>query len=108
MIRKFVQCRNVMERIAFFTATNANDWTESSLNTVMRILGMDVQEGVTKEEKWELIVKTLKEKETTVIAAFGDKLFHEDEEEVREFEDYVKVYGLNAYERKLKHEQESA
>ena len=100
MIRKFIQCKNAMERIMFFTATNANDWTESSLNTVMRILGMDVQEGVTKEEKWELIVEALKEKEAIVIAAFGDKLFHEDEEEVRAYENYVKVCELRNYQRK--------
>ena len=101
MIRKFVQCKNTMERIAFFTATNSNDWTESSLKTVMEILNMDIQKGATKEEKWELIVKFLKEEEAAVIAAFGDKLFHEDKEEVRAYENYVKICELRSYARKL-------
>ena len=78
MIRKFVQCKNTKERMALFTETNVNDWAESNLNTVMEILGMDIPEGATKEDKWELIIMSLKTKEAADIAALGHKLFHDE------------------------------
>ena len=91
MIRRFIQCKNTQERMALFTATNMNDWTENNLNTVMEIFGMEIPEGATKEDKWELIILSLRTKEAAEIAALGQKLFHENEEEVMAYENYVKA-----------------
>ena len=103
MIRKFIQCKNTKERMELLASTTISDWTESQLNTVMEIFGMKVPEGATKEDKWELILMSLKTKEAADIAELGRKVF-EDAQEEKEFEEdelknlsdlaaYVKVCG---------------
>jgi hypothetical protein len=85
-------------------ATNIADWTDSNLNTVMEILGMKVPEGATKEDKWNLIMMSLKTKEAADIAELGRKVFADAKDEVKEFAEeelehlsdlaaYVKVCG---------------
>ena len=74
MIRKFIQCKNTKERMELLAATNIADWTDSNLNTVMEIFGMKIPEGATKEDKWELIMMSLKTKEAADIAELGRKV----------------------------------
>ena len=106
MIRRFIQCKNTKERMELLAATNINDWTESNLNTMMEIFGMNIPEGATKEDKWELIMMSLKTKEAADIAALGQKLFHDTEDEVQkytkeemdqlsDFAAYLKAFGEN-------------
>ena len=69
MIRKFVQCKNTKERMEMLAATGIKDWAEGELNTVMEIFGMNIPEGATKEDKWDLIMMSLKTKEAADIAS---------------------------------------
>ena len=109
MIRKFIQCKNTKERMELLTATSIADWTESNLNTIMEIFGMEVPEGATKEDKWELIMMSLKTKEAADIATLGRKVFADAKDEVKEYAEeelehlsdlaaYVKVCGENIAE----------
>jgi len=103
MIRKFVQCKNTKERMEMLAGTGIADWADGELNTVMEIFGMKVPEGAAKEDKWELIMMSLKTKEAADIAALGRKVFADakeekefDEEELEDMSDlkaYVKVCG---------------
>lgn len=99
MIRKFIQCKNTKERMELFLTTNLNDWTENNLNTVMEIFGMNIPEGATKEDKWELISLFLKTKEAADMNELGYKLFHDSKEDVVEHvkEEQNLVSDLNAY-----------
>lgn len=108
MIRKFIQCKNTKERMELLASTAIADWTENNLNTVMEIFGMNIPEGATKEDKWELIMMSLKTKEAADIAELGRKVFADAREE-KEFEEedlkdmsdlkaYVKVCGENVAE----------
>ena len=109
MIRKFIQCKNTKERMELLAATNIADWTDSNLNTIMEIFGLKIPEGATKEDKWELIMMSLKTKEAADIAALGRKVFADAKDEVKEFAEeelehlsdltaYVKVCGENVAE----------
>ena len=109
MIRKFIQCKNTKERMELLAATNIADWTDSNLNTVMEIFGMKIPEGATKEDKWELIMMSLKTKEAADIAELGRKVFADAKDEVKEYAEeelehlsdlaaYVKVCGENVAE----------
>ena len=108
MIRKFLQCKNTKERMEMLASTNINDWTDGQLNTVMEIFGMKVPEGAAKEDKWELILMSLKTKEAADIAELGRKVFEDAndekefaEEELENMSDlaaYVKVCGENLAE----------
>jgi len=109
MIRKFIQCKNTKERMDLLAATSIADWTESNLNTVMEIFGMKIPEGATKEDKWELIMMSLKTKEAADIATLGHKVFADVKDEVKEYAEeelehlsdlaaYVKVCGENVAE----------
>lgn len=108
MIRKFIQCKNTKERMELLAATNIADWTESNLNTVMEIFGMKIPEGATKEDKWELIMMSLKTKEAADIADLSRKVFADaneekefSEEELEDMSDlkaYVKVCGEDVAE----------
>lgn len=108
MIRKFIQCKNTKERMEMLAGTGIADWTEGELNTVMEIFGMKIPEGATKEDKWELILMSLKTKEAADAAELGRKVFADVQEE-KEFEEeelenlsdlaaYVKVCGENVAE----------
>ena len=81
MIRKFVQCKNTQERMELLAATNITDWTESNLNTIIEILGMTVPEDATKEDKWELIIMSLKAKDAAEIANLSRKVFADVKDE---------------------------
>lgn len=108
MIRKFIQCKNTKERMEMLAGTGIADWNEGELNTIMEIFGMKVPEGATKEDKWELIIMSLKSKEAADIAELGRKVFADvkeekefEEEELEELSDlaaYVKVCGENLAE----------
>lgn len=108
MIRKFIQCKNTKERMELLAATSIADWTDSNLNTVMEIFGMKIPEGASKEDKWELIMMSLKTKEAADIASLGRKVFADageakefSEEELENMSDlraYVKVCGENVAE----------
>ncbi len=103
MIRKFIQCKNTKERMEMLSSTGIGDWTEGELNTVMDIFGMEIPEGATKEDKWELIMMSLKTKEAAAIAELGRKVFADVKEEMEYAEEelenmsdlaaYVKVCG---------------
>ena len=99
MIRKFIQCKNTKERMELLTTTSIADWTENNLNTVMEIFGMKIPEGATKEDKWELIMMSLKTKEAADIAELGRKVFADVKDEVKEFaeEELEKLSDLTAY-----------
>lgn len=98
MIRKFIQCKNTKERMEMLSSTGIGDWTEGELNTVMDIFGMEIPEGATKEDKWELILLSLRSKEAADIAELGHKVFADAKEE-REFseEDLERLSDLAAY-----------
>lgn len=98
MIRKFIQCKNTKERLEMLTATEKNEWTEGELNTVMEIFGMEIPEGATKDDKWELILMSLQTKEAADAEALGHKVFA-DTKEVKEFTDseLAHLSDLNAY-----------
>ena len=68
-------------------ATNITDWTESNLNTIIEILGMTVPEDATKEDKWELIILSLKAKDAAEIANLSCKVFADVKDEDVEFAD---------------------
>lgn len=105
MIRKFTQCKNTKERMALLTETGVAGWTEGELNTIMKIFGMQIPEGTTKEDKWELIMMSLESKEAAAEAALGYKVFADvqevmgfAEEELAHLSDlgaYIKVCGEN-------------
>ena len=105
MIRKFIQCKNTQERIEVLDCTGIAGWEEGELNTVLEIFGMEVPEGATKEDKWELILMSLKTKEAAEIAELGHKVFADAREELEFAEEdleylsdlaaYVKVCGEN-------------
>lgn len=99
MIRKFIQCKNTKERMELLATTSIADWTENNLNTVMEIFGMKIPEGATKEDKWELIMMSLKTKEAADIAELGRKVFVDVKDEVKEFgeEELEHLSDLNAY-----------
>jgi len=110
MIRKFIQCKNTKERMEMLATTGIADWAEGELNTVMEIFGMKIPEGATKEDKWELIMMSLKTKEAADVAALGRKVFADEKDEVKEFAEeelknlsdlaaYVKVCGENLAEK---------
>ena len=98
MIRKFLQCKNTKERMEMLSGTAISDWTESQLNTVMEIFGMQIPEGATKEDKWELILLSLKSKEAAAMEELGRKVF-EDANEAREYseEELENMSDLKAY-----------
>jgi len=98
MIRKFIQCKNTKERMEMLSDTGIADWAEGELNTVMEIFGMKIPEGATKEDKWELIMMSLKSKEAADLAELGRKVFS-DAKEVKEFaeEDLEDLSDLAAY-----------
>lgn len=98
MIRKFIQCKNTKERLEMLTATEKNEWTEGELNTVMEIFGMEIPEGATKDDKWELILMSLQTKEAADAEALGHKVFA-DVKEAKEFADneLKHLSDLNAY-----------
>jgi len=108
MIRKFLQCKNTKERMELLADTGINDWTENNLNTMMEIFGMKIPEGATKEDKWELIIMSLKTKEAADMEALGRKVFADaqeenefDEAELKDMSDlkaYVKVCGEDVAE----------
>ena len=109
MIRKFIQCKNTKERLEMLANTGIADWAEGELNTVMEIFGMKIPEGATKEDKWELIMMSLKTKEAADIAELGRKVFADAKDEVKEYAEeelehlsdlaaYVKVCGENIAE----------
>ena len=108
MIRRFIQCKNTKERMEMLMSTGIADWAEGELNTVMEIFGMKIPEGATKEDKWELILMSLKSKEAAAIAELGHKVFADVQEE-KEFAEeelehlsdlaaYVKVCGEDVAE----------
>jgi len=110
MIRKFIQCKNTKERMELLAATSIADWTDNNLNTIMEIFGMEVPEGATKEDKWDLIMMSLKTKEAADIATLGRKVFEDVKDEVKEYAEeelehlsdlaaYVKVCGENIAEK---------
>ena len=108
MIRRFIQCKNTKERMDLLVSTSISDWTENNLNTIMEIFGMKIPEGATKEDKWELIMMSLKTKEASDIAELGRKVFADakeelefDEEELENMSDlkaYVKVCSKDVVE----------
>jgi hypothetical protein len=80
MIRRFVQCKNTKERLNLMAASNEKEWAEGELDTIIEIFGLHVPEGVSKTEKWALIMLSLTNKEAADEAALGQKLFHDVEE----------------------------
>lgn len=98
MIRKFLQCKNTKERMEMLAGTGIADWTENNLNTIMEIFGMNVPEGATKEDKWELILMSLKTKEAADLVDLGRKVF-EDANEKKKFteKDLKNLSDLKAY-----------
>lgn len=81
------------------TGTGIADWAEGELNTVMEIFGMNIPEGATKEDKWDLIMMSLKTKEAADIASLGRKVFADAKDEVKEFaeEELGHLSDLTAY-----------
>ena len=64
----------------------------------MKIFGMQIPEGAPKEEKWELILMSLKMKEAAVITELGGKLFADVKEEKKFSEEELKgMSDLRAY-----------
>lgn len=58
MLRKFVQCVNVDERLAMLSDANASQWSADELDAAMNIVGATADEN-TKEAKVQAMVAAL-------------------------------------------------
>ncbi len=58
MLRKFIQCANINERLAMVRGENAAAWTAEELEAAMEIVGASTDED-TKEAKLAAIVEAL-------------------------------------------------
>jgi len=58
MLRKFVQCANVNERLAMVSGEYASEWSADELDAAMNIVGASADED-TNEAKVQAIVKAL-------------------------------------------------
>ena len=99
MIRRFIQCKNTKERLAMIESTQIQDWTEGELDTVMEISGIKMSAGASKEDKWQMILLALSNKEVTAERAIAGeaKVFADAEEEVELSEELGNVSDLTAY-----------
>lgn len=105
MIRKFIQCKNTKERLELLNNTTMEDWTDGALTTVLEIFGIEIPEGVSKKDKWQLIMMYLESKDAADAEALGHKVFKDAKEvskvletEIEHLSDlgaYVKVCGEN-------------
>lgn len=79
-------------------SSKEQEWAEEELDTVMEIFGLKVPTGVSKKEKWALIMLSLTNKEAADEAALGQKLFR-DVEEVKNYseEELEHLSDLSAY-----------
>lgn len=79
MIRKFIQCRSVKERLEFMLSTTMNDWDEVELDTITQVIGLTVSAETSKEGKWAIILNNLllkdRANEKEIIAS--EKIFHD-------------------------------
>ena len=79
MIRNFIQCKSVKERLEFMLSTTVNDWNEVELTTVMQMLGLSASAETSAEGKWAIILNNLLLKnqadEKEIIAS--EKIFHD-------------------------------
>ena len=80
MIRRFVQCKNTKERLNLMAASREQEWSEGELDTIMEIFGLHIPEGISKTEKWALIMLALTNKEAADEAELNQKVFHDVEE----------------------------
>lgn len=63
MIRKFLECRNYEERFEYFAHTFDFQWSDSEMNILFDILGIEKPgDETTHEEKYVLLFHALKEK----------------------------------------------
>lgn len=99
MIRRFIQCKNTRERLELIASTQMQDWTEGELDTVMEISGLKLSAGASKEDKWQMILLALSNKEVTAERALVKevKVFQDVEEELETEEELSKVSDLTAY-----------
>jgi len=79
MIRNFIQCKSVKERLEFMLSTTVNDWNEVELTTIMQVLGLSASTETSMEGKWAIILNNLLLKnqanEKEIIES--DKIFHD-------------------------------
>ena len=99
MIRRFIQCKNTRERLELMASTQMQDWTEGELDTVMEIAGLKMSAGASKEDKWQMILLALSNKDVIAERALvGEaKVFQDVEEAMVADEELEKVSDLAAY-----------
>lgn len=107
MIRRFIQCKNTKERYEMIASTQMQDWTEGQLDTVMEIVGVKMSEGASMEDKWNMILLALSNKDVTTEREFvkAEKVFQDAGEEVELSEELEKVSDLAAYVKVCKNEE---
>lgn len=60
MLREFIKCKSVEERLDFIISSNEESWTDSELNSVMEIIGVKGRyDGASKKDKLSVIATTL-------------------------------------------------
>ena len=59
MLRGFIRCINRKERIAYMMDNRFSNWSDSELESVMQIVGVNFS-NATKEDKIKAIVEALK------------------------------------------------
>ena len=104
MIRKFIQCKDTETRLQLLAQTKESDWSDSELETIMNILGLREEEGLTKDEKWSkilcrLIDTVFHEKKELEGSVFKDtpeerNPLEEDLEELGDLHAYLKVCNV--------------
>ena len=67
MLRKFVQCANVNERLAMVSGENAAAWSAEELDAAMKIVGATADKD-TKEAKIQAIMKALERNASEVLS----------------------------------------
>lgn len=99
MIRKFIQCKNTKERLEVMASSKMQDWTEPELDTVMKIFGLKMSSGASMEDKWNMILLALSNREVTQEREIGmeEKLFQDTDGVVLSDEELGNVGDLTAY-----------
>lgn len=68
MLRKFIQCANINERLAMVSDENAGEWTTEELKAVMEIVGASSDKADTREAMLAAIVGALGENAKEVLS----------------------------------------
>lgn len=99
MVRSFIQCRSVKERLEFMLSTNKEDWKENELNTIIEIIGLKVSKETSVEGKWAIVVNDLLLKVRAMEQEINEnnKVFRDAEDKLAELNSLEAKSDLAAY-----------